>query len=372
MSVGDAMRPILVTQPSLPPLDEFVQLLEQIWSSRILTNGGEMHRRLESALATYLGIGHVALFNNGTNALLTALQAADLSGEVITTPYSFAATTHAMIWNRLEPVFVDIDPATFNIDPALIERAITPRTRAILPVHCYGVPCDTRSIADIAERYGLQVIYDAAHAFGVRDAGGSILRHGDFSVLSFHATKVFNTCEGGAVVCRDAAAKQRVDRLKNFGIVDADTIADPGLNGKMNELQAALGLLQLGHVDVAIARRRAVDARYRQLLAGVAGIILPPAPAGVSGNGAYFPVLIAPAFGVDRDTLYAHLHADNILVRKYFHPLLSDLPMYRHLPSAGLNNLPNAARVAAQVLCLPLHAALSDADVDRVVQRLRA
>lgn len=372
MSAGDAAQPILVTQPSLPPLGEFVRLLEQVWNSRILTNGGEMHRRFEAALATYLGVGHVALFNNGTNALLTALQAADLSGEVITTPYSFAATTHAIVWNRLEPVFVDIDPVTFNIDAARIERAITPRTRAILPVHCYGGPCDVPAIAAIAGRHGLKVIYDAAHAFAVRDAGGSILRHGDFSVLSFHATKVFNTCEGGALVCRDADAKQRVDRLKNFGIVDADTIADPGLNGKMNELQAALGLLQLGHVDAAIARRRAIDARYRQLLADVPGVVVPAAPAGVRGNGAYFPVLIGAGYPVDRDTLYRRLHADNILVRRYFYPLLSDLPMYRHLPSAARHNLPNAARVAAQVLCLPIHAALSDADVDRVVQRLRS
>jgi dTDP-4-amino-4,6-dideoxygalactose transaminase len=366
------MKPIYVTQPLLPPLEEFVPYLEKIWAARILTNCGPMHQQLEGALAQYLGVPHVALFNNGTNALLTALQALELAGEVITTPYSFAATAHSILWNGLTPVFVDVDPHTFNLDPRSIEAAISPRTSAILPVHCYGYPCDVAAIADVASRHGLKVLYDAAHAFGVRLQGASVLLHGDLSVLSFHATKVFNTFEGGAIVCHDAATKRRIERLRNFGIVDEATIDAPGLNGKMSEVQAAFGLLQLKYVDAAIVRRRSIAQRYRQLLADVPGIELPAAPAAaVELNGSYFPVLVGPAYPLDRDSLYQRLQQRQVFARRYFFPLLSELPMYRELPSAAAANLPQAHRLAGQVLCLPLYAALSDADVELIADTLR-
>ena len=359
-------RPILVTQPSLPPLAEFVPYLEQIWDSKVLTNSGPMHQRFEAALASYLGADHLALFNNGTTALLTALQAMNLSGEVITTPFSFAATAHSILWNGLVPVFVDIDPTSLNLDARRLEEAITERTSAILPVHCYGRPCDVGNIRAVAERHGLKVIYDAAHAFGVTTLGESVVRHGDLSVLSFHATKVFNTFEGGAIVCPDAATKLRIDRLKNFGIVNESSIETAGLNGKMNEVQAAFGILQLQYVDEAIARRRQVDRHYRKLLTDVEGIFMPPLAAATAINGAYFPILIRPEFPLSRDRVYERLLAQHIMARRYFYPLLSSLPMYRHLPSASLANLPNAQRIAEQVICLPIHAALSESDVDRI------
>lgn len=368
---GRDSPPILVTQPFMPPLDEFVPYLEQIWKSKVLTNGGVMHRQFEAALASYLGVEHLALFNNGTTALITALQAMKLSGEVITTPFSFAATAHSILWNGLAPVFVDIDPETLNIDAHRIEEAITSRTSAILPVHCYGHSCDVEHILEIARRNSLKVIYDAAHAFGVKFMGASLLVHGDLSVLSFHATKVFNTFEGGAIVCRDIETKLRIDRLKNFGICDDGTIEAAGLNGKMNEVQAAFGLLQLRYVEEAISRRRTIESRYRQLLAGIDGIDIPPVDAATDGNGAYFPILVRPEYRISRDELLGRLRDRRIMARKYFSPLLSDLPMYRVAPSASAKNLPNAQRVAKEVLCLPIHAGMSDADVELVASMIQ-
>jgi dTDP-4-amino-4,6-dideoxygalactose transaminase len=361
-----AQPPIHVTQPHLPPLEDFLPLLREIWDRKVLTNGGPFHQKLEAALAEHLGVGHIALFTNATIALVTALQALRVTGEVITTPYSFVATAHSLLWNGIKPVFVDIDPETLNLDPARIEAAITPQTTAILPVHCYGRPCDVDAIQRIADSYGLKVIYDAAHAFGVRRADGSVLRHGDLSVLSFHATKVFNTFEGGAIVCPDAKTKTRIDHLKNFGFVDEVTVVAPGINGKMNEFQAALGLLQLRDIDAAIERRRAIGARYRAALAGARGIRCVPQAGDAVNNHSYFPILVDPAYPLERDTLYAYLKAHGVHGRRYFHPLITEFPMYRGLPSAGAANLPVATRIAQQVICLPIYPALSDADVDRV------
>lgn len=363
--------PLQVTRPFLPALDEFIPYLAQIWQRRILTNKGPFHQQFEQALQRYLGVEHLALFANGTLALVTALQALRVTGEVITTPFSFVATSHALLWNGLEPVFVDIDPRTLNLDPRRIEAAITPRTSAIVPVHCYGNPCDVDAIQAIADRHRLKVIYDAAHAFGVQCEGGSVLRHGDLSALSFHATKVFNTFEGGALVCRDAQTKQHIDHLKNFGFVDETTVVAPGINGKMNEFSAALGLLQLEHIDDVLARRRRIDASYRRLLHGTAGIRC-VAPTGQRvTNCAYFPILVGPEHPCSRDALYARLRAANIHARRYFYPLVSDFPMYRGLASAQRRNLPVAHAVAGQVICLPMHPELTDRDIARVVEVIR-
>jgi len=360
--------PIYVTLPHLPPLDEFMPYLEQIWDNRILTNGGPFHQQLERALCDYLGVEHLALFSNGTLALVTALQALRITGEVITTPYSFVATAHSLLWNGIKPVFVDVDPRTLNLDPARIEAAITPQTTAIMPVHCYGHPCDVEAIQKIADNYNLRVIYDAAHAFGVRDAGGSVLRHGDLAVLSFHATKVFNTFEGGAIVCPDARTKQRIDHLKNFGFVDEVTVVAPGINGKMSEINAAFGMLQLRHVDGAIARRRDIDALYRERLAGVTGIrCLDDAGESVA-NYSYFPILVGSEYPLERDALYRKLKDAGIHARRYFYPLITEFPMYRGLPSAQRDNLPVAMAAARAVLCLPIYADLSDTDVERIVR----
>jgi dTDP-4-amino-4,6-dideoxygalactose transaminase len=359
--------PIFVAQPTMPPLEEFIPYLEEIWRNKILTNGGPFHEQFEGAVCEYLGIRHISLFNNGTIALLIALQALRVTGEVITTPYSFVATAHSLLWNGIKPIFVDIDPETLNLDPALIEAAITPQTTAIMPVHCYGRPCDVAGIQAIAEKYGLKVIYDAAHAFGVRTEHGSILDHGDLSVLSFHATKVFNTFEGGAIACPNSTIKTRIDRLKNFGYEDEVKVVLPGINGKMSEVNAAFGLLQLKRLDAALERRRAVDARYRVGLAAVKGITcLEPTDEKVA-NHAYFPVLVRPPYPLDRDGLYEKMRAQNIFPRRYFYPLISDFPMYRNLASAAPANLPVARKVAESVLCLPMSSNLADEDVDRVV-----
>lgn len=362
----NAPRPITVTQPHLPPLEEFLPLLQQVWDSRQLTNGGPFHQRFEAALAQHLGVPHVSLFTNATIALVTALQSLRIGGEVITTPYSFVATAHALLWNGITPVFVDIDPVTLNLDPTQVEAAITPRTTAILPVHCYGTPCDTEALERIATDYDLKVIYDAAHAFGVRRGGRSVLAHGDLSVLSFHATKVFNTFEGGAIVSPDARRKQHIDHLKNFGFVNETTVVATGINGKMSEFNAALGLLQLQHVDAAIARRTAIAERYRAHLAQVPGIRLLDPPADANQNHGYFPVLVGDAFPLSRDALYQHLRQHGVLTRRYFHPLISDFPMYRGLPSADPARLPVARDASRRVLCLPIYPALADADVDRI------
>ncbi len=370
---ADAPAPIYVTQPFLPELAEFQPYLEQIWANKILTNGGPFHQQLEKALCQHLGVEHIALFANGTLALVTALQALRITGEVITTPYSFVATAHSLLWNGIKPVFVDIDPDTLNLDPRKIEAAITPQTTAILPVHCYGHPCDVAAIQKIADNYNLKVIYDAAHAFGVRMAdGGSVLRHGDLSVLSFHATKVFNTFEGGAIVCPDAKTKQRIDHLKNFGFVDEVTVVAPGINGKMSELNASFGLLQLKHIDAALARRAAIDARYRAALADVPGLECVGLAGESVANYAYFPVLIGPEYPLSRDALYARLREHNVFGRRYFYPLISDFPMYRGLPSAAPGNLPAASEIARKVLCLPIYPALSDADQQRVIDVVRS
>lgn len=362
-----AEPPIFVTQPYLPPLEEFLPFLKKIWENKILTNGGPFHQEFEKALCEYLQVEHLALFANGTLALVTALQALRISGEVITTPYSFVATAHALLWNGIKPVFVDIDPRTCNLDPAKIEAAITPQTTAILPVHCYGRPCDTDAIQRIADTYNLKVIYDAAHAFAVKDASGSVLRHGDLSVLSFHATKVFNTFEGGAIVCPDAKIKQRIDYLKNFGFADEVTVVAPGINGKMSEFNAALGMLQLKHIDAALGRRQEIDAMYRERLGGTRGIELPAAEAGVVSNHAYFPILVGAEYRSSRDDLYRKLREHNIYARRYFYPLISDFPMYRGLPSSQRANLPMAADISARVLCLPIYPTLGRDDQEKII-----
>lgn len=353
------MNPIYVTQPYLPPLEDFIPYLESIWADKILTNGGPFHEKLEQALCEYLGVEYISLFTNGTLALVTALQALRITGEVITTPYSFVATAHSLLWNGIKPVFVDIDPITLNLDPSKIEAAITPQTTAILPVHCYGYPCDVKAIEAIADNYNLKVIYDAAHAFGVKDEGGSILRHGDLSILSFHATKVFNTFEGGAIISPDAKTKQRIDHLKNFGFVDEVTVIASGINGKMSEMNAALGLLQLQHIDHAIEQRKEVDKIYRQALHNMNGIKLLHENNDQGRNYSYFPILIEDEFPLSRDELYQQLRDNNIFSRRYFYPLISDFTMYRGLPSAKKENLPIAIEKSSKVICLPIFPDLS-------------
>lgn len=363
-------KPVYVTQPFLPPLDEFMPYLQEIWDSKFITNGGQFHQRLEAALAEHLGVKHLALFTNGTLGLVTALQALRIKGEVITTPYSFAATAHSILWNGLTPVFADIDPVTCNLDPDAIEAAITPQTTAIMPVHCYGTPCDVERIQRIADTYGLAVIYDAAHAFGVQYKGESLLGHGDLSVLSFHATKVFTTIEGGAIVCADAKTKQRIDYLKNFGIADEVTVMAAGINGKMNEVQAAFGLMQLQHIDRLIERRAEIAALYHQRLADVPGVRLMDTLARTRPNHSYYPVFIDAPFPASRDEVYQRLREQGVFARRYFYPLISDMPMYRGLPSAARTHLPNAVKIAQQVLCLPIYPNLTDEEAHRVVDTI--
>jgi dTDP-4-amino-4,6-dideoxygalactose transaminase len=358
---------IYVTQPYLPPLEEFIPYLQKIWDSKTLTNGGPMHQQFEQALGEYLGVDHIALFTNGTLALVTALQALRITGEVITTPYSFVATAHSLLWNSIKPVFVDIDRNTLNLDPCKIEAAITPQTTAIMPVHCYGNPCDVEAIQTIADNYNLRVIYDAAHAFGVQDGGGSVLRHGDLSVLSFHATKVFNTFEGGAIICPNAKTKQHIDHLKNFGIVDDVTVAAPGINGKMSEVNAAFGLLQLQHIDRVLARRRDIDYAYRALLKDVRGIRCVEQGGQKVANYSYYPIIVDPEYRMSRDALYQYLWENKIRCRRYFYPLISEFPMYRGMPSAAGSNLPIASRIASSILCLPIYPNLTDDDVEAIV-----
>jgi len=363
---------IYVTQPYLPPLEEFIPYLEKIWENKWLTNNGPFHQQLEQALCEYLGVEYLSLFTNGTIALVTALQALRISGEVITTPFSFVATTHSLLWNGLTPVFVDIDPDTCNLDPLKIEQAITPRTTAIMPVHCYGTPCNVDRIQQIADTYGLKVIYDAAHTFGVKYKGESILKHGDLSVLSFHATKVYNTFEGGAIVCPDAKTKQRIDYLKNFGFADEVTVMAPGINGKMSEINAAFGLLQLKHVDAAIARRGEIDALYRQKLSDVKGITCLPIPDNTERTFSYFPILVENDYYLSRDGLYSRLKEHNIHARRYFYPLISDMPMYRGLPSASQANLPVAESMSQQVLCLPIFPDMNSSEQGVITEIIRS
>jgi dTDP-4-amino-4,6-dideoxygalactose transaminase len=370
-AAGDEIRPITVTQPYLPPLEEFMPFLEQIWQNKWLTNNGPFHQKFEAALGRYLGLEHLSLTTNATIGLITALQALRITGEVITTPYSFVATTHALAWNNIQPVFVDIDPATMNLNADLIEAAITPKTTAIMPVHCYGYPCQVDRIQQIADTYGLKVIYDAAHTFGVKHKGTSIAGHGDMAILSFHATKVFNTFEGGAIICRDLKTKQRIDYLKNFGFADEVTVMATGINGKMNEVQAAFGLLQLTHIDHALQLRKGVDSRYREALADVAGITVPQPPADTDHNCGYFPILVEADYRMTRDALYQRMREAQVLGRRYFYPLVSNMPMYRGLASAAAANLPVANRIANQVLCLPIYPDLNLEDQARVIRIIR-
>ena len=362
---------ITVTSPLLPNLDEFHDMLQEIWNSKWITNNGSFHKQLEKELAAYLKVPYISLFTNGTLPLITALQALRITGEVITTPYSFVATTHSLWWNGIKPVFVDIDPTTGNIDPDKIEAAITPKTTAIMPVHVYGKPCDTQRIQQIADKYGLKVIYDAAHAFGVEVNGESILKAGDMSTLSFHATKVYNTIEGGALVMHDEKTKQRIDYLKNFGFANEVEVIAPGINSKMDEMRAAYGLLNLRQVDAAIEARRQVAVKYREALRPIEGITFMDDMPGVKHNYSYFPIFIdSEKYGMTRDELYLKMKEQNVLGRRYFYPLISEFSTYRGLPSAAPENLPNAHKMADSVICLPMHHELSDEDKERILNLL--
>lgn len=359
---------ITVTSPLLPDLDEFNAMLKEIWASKWITNNGSFHKQLEKELAAYLKVPYISLFTNGTLPLITALQGLRITGEVITTPYSFVATTHSLWWNGIKPVFVDIDPATGNIDPDRIEAAITPKTTAIMPVHVYGKPCNTKRIKEIADTYGLKVIYDAAHAFGVEVDGESILNAGDMATLSFHATKVYNTVEGGALVMHDAETKKRIDYLKNFGFANEVTVVGSGINSKMDEVRSAYGLLNLRQVDAAIEARHKVAIKYREALRPVEGITFFDDMPGVKHNYSYFPIFVdAEKYGMTRDELYFKMKEHSVLGRRYFYPLISEFSTYRGLESARPENLPNAHRMAETVICLPMHHALSDEDVERVI-----
>lgn len=359
---------ITVTAPLLPNLADFNEMLQQIWNSKWITNNGSFHKQLEKELASYLKVPYISLFTNGTLPLITALQALRITGEVITTPYSFVATTHSLWWNGCKPVFVDIDPATGNIDPDKIEAAITPHTQAIMPVHVYGKPCDTDRIQEIADKYGLKVIYDAAHAFGVEVNGESILNAGDMSTLSFHATKVYNSIEGGALVMQDERTKKRIDYLKNFGFAGEVEVVAPGINSKMDEMRSAYGLLNLKLVDAAIEARHQVAIKYREALRPVEGISFMDDMPGVKHNYSYFPIFVdAEKYGMTRDELYFKMKEQNVLGRRYFYPLISEFTTYRGLPSANPKNLPNAHKMADTVICLPMHHELSKQDVERTL-----
>ena len=356
----------------MPDLEELNQYLQDIWQRKWITNNGHYHKELEKALCEYLDVPYVSLFTNGTLPLITALQALRITGEVITTPYSFVATTHSLWWNGIKPVFVDIDPKTGNLDPDKIEAAITPRTTAIMPVHVYGKPCDTERIQEIADKYGLKVIYDAAHAFGVKVNGESILKAGDMSTLSFHATKVYNTIEGGALVMHDEQTKKRIDYLKNFGFASETEVVAPGINSKMDEMRAAYGLLNLKQVDEAIEARHQVAIKYREALRNVEGISFFDDMPGVKHNYSYFPIFVdAEKYGMTRDELYFKMKEQNVLGRRYFYPLISTFSTYRGLESAKPSNLPNAHKMADEVICLPMHHALSEEDISRILELIK-
>lgn len=365
-------KPITVTSPLLPDLSEFHEMLKEIWESKWITNNGSFHRQLEAELAKYLKVPYVSLFTNGTLPLITALQALRITGEVITTPYSFVATTHSLWWNGIKPVFVDIDPSTGNIDPAKIEVAITPKTTAIMPVHVYGKPCDVDAIQAIADKYGLKVIYDAAHAFGVEVNGESILNAGDMSTLSFHATKVYNTVEGGALIMHDEKTKKRIDYLKNFGFAGETEVVAPGINSKMDEIRAAYGLLNLKQVDACIEARHQVAIHYREALRSVEGITFWDDMPGVKHNYSYFPIFVdAEKYGMTRDELYFKMKGQNVLGRRYFYPLISEFSTYRGLESARKDNLSNAHKMADSVICLPMHHDLSEKDFSHIIELIK-
>jgi dTDP-4-amino-4,6-dideoxygalactose transaminase len=362
---------ITVTQPYLPPLDEFTPFLQKIWENKWLTNGGPFHQQLEKELTDYLGIPYISVFANGTLALLTALQALDIQGEVITTPFSFVATAHSLLWNGIKPVFVDIEPDTFNLDPQKIEAAITPQTTAIMPVHVYGNPCNHDAIKAIADKHHLKLIYDAAHTFGVKQKGVSIANYGDLSILSFHATKVYNTFEGGAIVCHTREMKQRIDDLKNFGFRDEVTVIAPGINAKMNEIQAAFGILQLKYIDQLIAKRKVIAETYRSALRGIAGIRILEDSDSVTHNYSYFPIIINDDYGMSRDEIYDFFKANEIYARRYFYPLISQFPMYNNLESAKPENLAIAENISKRVLCLPIYPDLELSDVVKIITILK-
>ena len=365
-------KPIYVTSPLLPSLEDFTFLLKEIWESKMLTNNGNFHQKLEEELAKYLKVPYLSLFTNGTLPLITALQAMRITGEVITTPFSFVATTHSLWWNGIKPVFVDIEPETCNLDPSKIEAAITPKTTAIMPVHVYGKPCKTKEIQEIANKYGLKVIYDAAHAFGVEINGESILNFGDMATLSFHATKVYNTLEGGALVVHDEQTKKRIDYLKNFGFASETEVVAPGINSKVDEVRAAYGLLNLKQVDHAINSRRKVAIRYRDELQGVKGIPFFNDIPGVRHNYSYFPIFInAEEYGMTRDELYFKMKEHNVFGRRYFYPLISTFSTYRGLDSANPDNLPIATQMSNNVICLPMHHALSENEVEYILQIIK-
>ncbi|MBO5720509.1 MAG: DegT/DnrJ/EryC1/StrS family aminotransferase [Bacteroidales bacterium] len=370
-------KTITVTSPLLPKLEEFIPYLQEIWDSKWITNNGQFHQQLEKALCEYLKVPYISLFTNGTLPLITALQALRVTGEVITTPYSFVATTHSLWWNGIKPVFVDIDPATCNLYPAKIEAAITPKTTAIMPVHCYGKPCDVKGIQEIADKYGLKVIYDAAHAFGVEitlpggTRGDSILNFGDMSTLSFHATKVYNTVEGGALVMNNAETKKRIDYLKNFGFAGETEVVAPGINSKMDEIRSAYGLLALKKVDESIATRKRVAEIYRSELKNIPGIRYFEDMPGVKHNYSYFPIFVEKDYGMTRDELYFKMKENNVLGRRYFYPLISTFSTYRGLESSDPKNMPVATRIADEVICLPMHDALSENDIQRVIDCIK-
>jgi len=365
-------KPITVTQPCLPPLEEFVPYLQQIWSNKWLTNNGPLHQQLESELADYLGVKYLSLFSNGTLALISALQALNITGEVITTPFSFVATTHSLWWNKIKPVFIDIEPKFLNLDPAKIEAAITDKTTAIMPVHVYGNPCQVDEIQKIADKYGLKVIYDAAHAFGVKLNGESILNFGDLSVLSFHATKVYSTIEGGAIVCHSEEMKHHIDNLKNFGFRGETVVEEPGINAKLNELQAAYGILQLKYVDSFIAKRKQISELYRVLLKNTAGISYLTENEKVTYGYSYFPIIIdKEVYGISRDALYEKLKENNIFARRYFYPLISSFEPYRELSSSNIENLKVANEISDNILCLPIYVELNNDDIIFITNLIR-
>ena len=361
-------KTIYVTQPTLPALDDFIPYLQEIWESRTLTNGGQFHNELELRLAEYLGVRHLSLFTNGTIALITALKALKIGGEVITTPFSFVATSHSLLWNGIKPVFVDIDPLTLNIDPVKIEAAITEKTEAIMPVHCYGNPCDVDAISKIAQKYNLKVIYDAAHAFGVSGKDGSVLNYGDLSVLSFHATKVFNTFEGGAIVSHDPEVKKNIDHLKNFGFVNETEVVAAGINGKMSEINSAFGLLQLKGLPDALAKRKVIDSEYRRKLVEINGISCIELPENTTLNYSYFPILVKSIYPLTRDQLYHKLRNNGFYARRYFYPLISNFSMYNSLKSSELINLTVANKIANEVICLPLYSDMLVEHVDEITK----
>lgn len=365
-------KPIFVTQPILPEMEEFIVYLKKIWENKVLTNNGPFHVEFERALADYLGVKYISVFANGTLALMTALQVLKIEGEVITTPFSFVATAHALWWNKIDPVFADIEPDYFNLDPDKVEAAITPKTTAIIPVHVYGNPCNVTRFDQIAKTYGLRIIYDAAHAFGVRLNGIPIVQYGDLSVLSFHATKVFNTVEGGAIICHDEKTKKRIDYLKNFGIADEVTVIEPGINGKMNEIQAAYGLLQLKTIDESITKRKIIASYYQKLLNNIAGIFPLKIKDGNTHAYNYYPVIVdSEKYGRTRDQLYKELQNFNVFGRRYFYPLISQFPSYRNLPSSDMDNLKIAYKISQNILCLPIYPSMDFEIVESICEIIR-